>query len=146
MKSNKSREDRNEYQKLLMRRLWQSDVSSVYTLKNKITGRVYVGSTKRKPDIRFQNHKDSLYNEKSRAYNTFLKQEMRLYGIEQFDFEVVLTCSKEDQRFEEQRLIDTLRELSIDLYNERDAVSKKEMKAWYLKKTQELLSNMGLSM
>ena len=129
------------YQKRLMRKLWSSDVSSVYTITNTATGKVYVGSTSRKPDQRWQNHKDTIFNPKERSYNTELKKEMRFFGLESFKFEVQLECEKKDQKFEEQQLIDELREQGFELYNSIDAVSKKEMATW---RNDKLLAMMGL--
>lgn len=67
----------------------------VYIIKNLINGKVYIGQS---IDIqnRFLNHKSESFNPKSNAYNTAIHRAIRKYGIDNFSFEIIEECKKED--------------------------------------------------
>ena len=55
---------------------------SIYKIQNTINKKVYIGQTRRDPKIRFQEYKRS-------CHNVYLENEINLYGIQNFSFEVI---------------------------------------------------------
>ena len=45
---------------------------------------------------RLQNHKSESFNKKSNTYDTAIHRTIRKYGIENFSFEVIEECSREN--------------------------------------------------
>ena len=62
----------------------------IYKITNKITNKVYVGSS---VDVerRWRQHKEASINEKDHHYNYPLMISFRKYGIDNFDFEIIET-------------------------------------------------------
>lgn len=67
----------------------------IYKITNLVNGKVYVGKS---VDIeeRWEDHKRESFNRKSKDYNKYLYQSIRKHGLENFSFEVIEECSKED--------------------------------------------------
>lgn len=67
----------------------------IYKIENLINGKVYIGKS---VDIksRLQNHKSESFNKNSNAYDTAIHRAIRKYGIENFSFEVIEECSREN--------------------------------------------------
>ena len=82
----------------------------IYKITNKVNGKVYIGQSN---DIerRWSEHK-----RKYKTGNTFLYQNMRLDGIENFDFSVEELCNIEDLDIREQYYIDFYNS-AVDGYN-----------------------------
>lgn len=83
------------------------NLSSVYKITNKITGRFYIGCSTN-VERRFNQHRQRYKDLNSGEYNKPLYIDMRKYGIDNFTFEVLETC-QDDKRFElEQQYINNL--------------------------------------
>ena len=67
----------------------------IYKFTNKINGKIYIGQSNN-IEKRKQNHVQSSYNKNAGDYNTFFHQAIRKYGIENFDFEVLVTLDEND--------------------------------------------------
>ena len=83
-----------------------SKISAVYKITNKITGDFYIGSSK---DIksRWRNHKKpSAWNKQP---NNPMYIDMRKYGVEKFDFEVIEEVEEGSLKEAEQQFIETLK-------------------------------------
>lgn len=65
----------------------------IYRITNLITGELYVGQSSNIRQ-RWINHKSRYKNPKSKDYNSRLYNDMRVYGIENFEFSIVEECSK----------------------------------------------------
>lgn len=64
----------------------------IYKITNKITNKKYIGQSGR-IDNRFNNHVKNSVLESSKQYNDELYVDMRKYGVENFEFEVLETVS-----------------------------------------------------
>ena len=58
----------------------------IYQIKNNVNNRVYIGQTKREPQIRFNEYKRG-------CHNILLKEDFDKYGIENFTFSVIDTAT-----------------------------------------------------
>ena len=67
----------------------------IYKITNKINGKVYIGQSVNIKQ-RWRNHRTDAFAKKSHKYNSPLYRSMRKYGIENFLFEIIQECSKED--------------------------------------------------
>ena len=81
----------------------------IYKITNKINGKVYIGQSN---DIerRWAEHRN-----RYKTNNTFLYQNMRLYGIENFDFSIEELCNIEDLNGREQYYINFIIVLLMDI-------------------------------
>lgn len=68
-------------------------MTGVYTIINKIDGKVYVGSSAKSLHIRFRVHKRELL--KKSHHNQYLQNAVNKYGIENFEFEIIHECEPE---------------------------------------------------
>ena len=84
----------------------------IYKYTNKINGKCYVGQTIH-PEKRHNDHLKAAYNENHRAYNYTFKRAIRKYGINSFDYEVVVTAP-----------VDLLNDLEINIIHMEDAYTK----------------------
>ena len=82
----------------------------VYKIINLITGKVYIGSTNNIKN-RFWRHQRQLHLNKHHSIK--LQRSYNKYGIDNFKFETIEECSKEDLIQREQYYIDL-----YDSYNE----------------------------
>ena len=80
-----------------MRRAVCSDKCGIYTITNMVNGKVYVG----KSINIFKRWND----EKKGLMNSHLKSAVRMYGIDGFQFEVLLLCAEKNLNFFEMRSI-----------------------------------------
>ena len=70
-------------------------MTGIYKITNKINQKVYIGqSTNIKR--RWNGHKASYRNQQCRQYNCSLYSDMRQYGIDNFLFEVIEECHKDE--------------------------------------------------
>ena len=69
-------------------------MQGIYKITNKINGKIYIGQS---VDIyrRWKDEKTRAFNQNSSEYNTKKSRAFRKYGLENFLFEVVEECSKE---------------------------------------------------
>ena len=76
--------------------------SGIYIIINKINNKTYIGSSKnvrrRIRDHRYK-YKDDKYN--SNWYNHRLYQDMRKYGLENFEFKILCLCEEKDLKEKE---------------------------------------------
>ena len=91
----------------------ESEMIGIYKYTNKINGKSYIGQS---IDIerRQYNHKSSAYNEKANDYNSQFHQAIRKYGLENFDYEILVELN--DKNFTPQTL-DNLEKFFIKQYN-----------------------------
>lgn len=67
----------------------------IYRITNLITGKSYVGQSSN-IQRRWIDHRNRYKNPKSKDYNSRLYNDMRVYGIENFEFSVVEECNKDE--------------------------------------------------
>lgn len=67
----------------------------IYKITNKINNHSYIGQSINITE-RWSNEKIDSKNENSKSYNSILSQAFRKYGIENFSFEILEECSKEE--------------------------------------------------
>lgn len=67
----------------------------IYRITNLITGESYVGQSSN-IHRRWINHRSRYKNPKSGDYNSRLYNDMRVYGIENFEFSVIEECNKDE--------------------------------------------------
>lgn len=67
----------------------------IYKYTNKVNGKIYIGQTNNLR-LRYNGHKSAAFNEKNGEHNTPLHRAMRKYGVENFDYEMVLELDLED--------------------------------------------------
>lgn len=94
-------------------------VKTVYAIKNKNTGRIYVGSTSRNPVYRFNEHIRGLRN--GRCKNPVMKNDYNLYGLEAFEYRTIGSYSDEEANRIELFMMYVLRTRDERYgYNQRD--------------------------
>lgn len=67
----------------------------IYKIENKINGHIYIGQSVNIHQ-RWNNEKSTAFNSTSSAYNSPLSRAFRKYGIENFTFEVVEECNRDE--------------------------------------------------
>lgn len=82
------------------------DMIGVYQIKNKITKRIYIGSTTVSFRKRFNNH--LWYLRKNNHKNIYLQRSFNKHGENNFEFSILQVCKKEDCLKVEQEFIDKL--------------------------------------
>lgn len=136
------------YQRALMTKNRYSEKSSIYTITNKKTGKVYVGSTKNVATYRLRSHINSSFNVNCKDFNLELRQDIREEGIEAFDIKVIEECSHSEQKIKEQMTIEAYMKAGVQLYNTRNAVSLKKIELTEeekIKMRDEMLARLGLA-
>ena len=89
-------------------------ISGVYKITNTVTGDFYIGSSKN-VKRRWESHKwPSTWNDNP---NNQLYKDMRKYGVEKFDFELLEEVEEGKLKDAEQKFIETLK----PTYNDRNA-------------------------
>lgn len=80
---------------------------TVYKITNLINNKIYIGSTKNEPKLRWNTHKASALNPNAPSYKYPLQQALRKYGIDAFKFEIIKNdfYNEEDMQWYEQQLI-----------------------------------------
>lgn len=88
----------------------------IYKITNKINNKIYIGQS---IDIkeRWKQHFYKAYNKKELGYNSAIHQAFRKYGYENFSFEVIEVCKKEELDAKEIYWIKTLNSLTPNGYN-----------------------------
>ena len=89
-------------------------ISGIYKITNTITGDFYIGSSK---DVkrRWRDHKKpSVWKN---CQNNQLYQDMRKYGVDNFDFQILAEVEADSLKEAEQQFIETLK----PTYNDRNA-------------------------
>lgn len=79
--------------------------SGVYSIKNLVSGKVYIGSA-RLFKRRFSQHKTCLRG--GYHQNSHLQRAWKKYGEDAFEFSIVVICNPELMQFYEQRMIDSM--------------------------------------
>lgn len=111
--------------------------SGVYCIRNKINGKIYIGSTT-KFSMRFATHRYKL--PRPIKTNSRLQESWLEHGADAFEFKVLLVCNKENLRYYEQRAIDTYNS-SVDGFN----ISKYSSTNVGIKATEETKAKMSAS-
>ena len=79
----------------------------IYKITNKINGKIYIGQS---VDIerRWKDHRVRAFNNHkgNHQYNCPLYRAMRKYGLENFDFSILIECSKDELNQDEYQYID----------------------------------------
>lgn len=85
----------------------------IYKYTNKINGKIYIGQS---IDIKKRQctYKSSANNQNSSGYNTPFHQAIREYGLENFNFEIVIELSPFEYTKEK---LDELEQYFIEYYN-----------------------------
>lgn len=92
----------------------------IYRITNKLNGKFYIGQS-RDVSYRIKQHLMEANDPKSLAYNTPLHKDIREFGWENFNSEVLLTCKVEELSRKEQDLINAAEIMSKNLlYNLRN--------------------------
>ena len=76
-------------------------MTGIYKITNKLNNKVYIGQSINIPK-RFGEHKRNAFNKNTHTYYYPLYKAIRLYGIDNFTFEVLEQCSIEDLTSKEQ--------------------------------------------
>ena len=85
----------------------------IYKYTNKINNHVYIGQTINLKDRQYK-HQWASQNETAKDYNSQLHQAFRKYGIENFDFEILVEISPEDYS---SKLLNELEKYFIKYYD-----------------------------
>ena len=79
---------------------------TIYKIENKQNGRIYIGSTKKDPKVRWSHHISELNLGEHRNFK--LQEDFNLHGLESFIFEVICKCYLRERAFMETKLISEL--------------------------------------
>ena len=95
-------------------------MNTIYLITNKINNKQYIGSTIIEPQKRFKQHIYNSTHKNTHQYNYPLYQAMRKYGIDNFNFEIILQkdCSEEEIRLIEKEYIIQYNSLCPNGYNQ----------------------------
>ena len=95
-------------------------MNTIYIITNKINNKQYIGSTIIEPQKRFKQHIYNSTHKNTHQYNYPLYQAMRKYGIDNFNFEIILQkdCSEEEIRLIEKEYIIQYNSLCPNGYNQ----------------------------
>lgn len=79
-------------------------ICGIYKITNLVNNKVYIGQS---TNIlkRFIAHKSRAFNPKNSQYESHLYRAIRKYGLDNFNFEIIKRCKKEDLNKEEQHYI-----------------------------------------
>lgn len=94
------------------------DACGIYRITNLINGHFYIGQTSRKFKIRWKEHIYSATYNSGNQKHTPLHQAIIKYGVDNFNFEILEKCNKEELDMKEQYWINTLQSNSYDNYNQ----------------------------
>lgn len=85
------------------------DQTGIYQIRNLTTGKVYIGSTANKLGFkeRWRTHRNKLY--KNKHCNQYLQRAWNKYGKEDFVFEILKICPKEECIKNEQFYLDKIK-------------------------------------
>ena len=67
----------------------------IYKITNKVNGKVYIGQSDN-IERRWKNHKKDAFWSNGHVYNYPLYRAMRKYGLDNFLFEILEECKKEE--------------------------------------------------
>lgn len=79
-------------------------ICGIYKITNLINNKVYIGQSVNVLK-RFAAHKNRPFNPKSRQYESYFYRAIRKYGLENFKFEVIEKCKKEELNKKEKEYI-----------------------------------------
>ena len=65
----------------------------IYTITNKINGKIYIGLTQKTPQERWKMHVNTAYNKNSKDFNALFKKAIRKYGKDNFIIETIEECN-----------------------------------------------------
>ena len=92
----------------------------IYKISNTVNNKIYIGQTSRTVEKRWNLHKQTAKNPSYLSYSYPLYQAMRKYGIDNFNFEIILQkdCSEEEIRLIEKEYIIQYNSLCPNGYNQ----------------------------
>lgn len=67
----------------------------IYKITNKINNKIYIGQSVNIKS-RWADHKKNAFNANYKEYNKYLYRAFRKYGLENFTFEIIEECSREE--------------------------------------------------
>lgn len=70
-------------------------IGYIYIIKNTINDKVYIGKTTQGIDVRFKQHKSGLNNQNPKR-QSYLKNAMKKYGVDNFYYEELYRCEIDD--------------------------------------------------
>jgi group I intron endonuclease len=108
----------------------------IYKITNKINGKSYIGQSVN-IQRRFNAHKSAAFNLNNRLYNSPLYRAIRKYGVENFNFEILEECKKEELNDKEIFYINKYETHSKNGYNQDDGGNQA---SHYTKLSDELVS------
>lgn len=76
----------------------------IYKIENLVNGKIYIGQSVNIEE-RLKEHKRIAFRENRPTYNYPLYKDMREFGIENFSFEMLMECKKEELNFFEKQQI-----------------------------------------
>lgn len=85
----------------------------IYKYQNKINNHIYIGQSIN-IEQRQKNHIYSSYNKQASDYNSQFHKAIRKYGIENFDFTILIEITKEEYS---QELLNSLEKFYINFYD-----------------------------
>ena len=89
----------------------------IYKITNLINGKIYIGQSRR-IEVRWKEEQAASQNVNSGAYNYLLSRAFRKYGLDNFSFEVIEVCNKEELNDREKYWIKYYHSFGSDGYNQ----------------------------
>lgn len=80
----------------------KSQMGYIYRIRNRITGKSYIGETIKEPEARWKQH---IACAKAGKGCPALRDSFKKYGVEPFEFKVIIICFDEDRFFYERDYI-----------------------------------------
>ena len=70
-------------------------ITGIYRIANKQNGKMYIGQSVNILD-RWRKHRSSPFNPKEKSYNSSICKAIRKYGVDNFVFEIIEKCNREE--------------------------------------------------
>jgi group I intron endonuclease len=99
----------------------------IYKITNKITGRIYVGKTKKTLEERYSEH---ITNGRKIEASSKISKSLRIYGTINHIIEIIEECSEENVFVREQYWIDTLNTLHVGLNIKNEKLTQQKSNYW----------------
>ena len=89
----------------------------IYKITNLVTGKIYIGQTKRTLEVRLKAH---LYEARANKYTMYLHNSIRFHGPSNFNIELIEDCDEFSVHDRERYWIKTLNTMQPYGYNEHE--------------------------